>query len=202
MCNLYSTRHTRAEMGRVFRAERAKGDNANSDISVFPDRLAPVIIAKSGDRREIVEMRWGFPPPPQGNALVTNVRNTASPFWRPWLKPEQRCLVPVARFCEWTDAKPKRQVWFGLDSAEPLFAFAGIWRPWSGTRGTKKEPVDGEHLIFSFLTCAPNEIVASVHAKAMPVVLASDEDFATWLNAPADIALQLQRPFPGLTILD
>jgi hypothetical protein len=26
-------------------------------------------------------------------------------------------------------------------------AFAGIWRPWTGVRGTKAEPVEGEHLL-------------------------------------------------------
>jgi putative SOS response-associated peptidase YedK len=29
-------------------------------------------------------MRWGFPPPPKvGTQPVTNVRNVASPYWRP-----------------------------------------------------------------------------------------------------------------------
>jgi putative SOS response-associated peptidase YedK len=38
--------------------------------------------------RELVSMRWGFPPPPKvGTRPVTNVRNVKSPFWRQWLKP-------------------------------------------------------------------------------------------------------------------
>jgi putative SOS response-associated peptidase YedK len=28
-----------------------------------------------------------------------------------------------------------------LDHDRPLFAFAGLWRPWTGTRGTKAEPL-------------------------------------------------------------
>jgi putative SOS response-associated peptidase YedK len=44
-------------------------------------------------------MRWGMPPPPRtGGPPVTNIRNTSSPHWRTWLKPENRCLVPANSF--------------------------------------------------------------------------------------------------------
>jgi putative SOS response-associated peptidase YedK len=33
--------------------------------------------------------------------------------------------------------------WFALSSERPLFAFAGLWTPWTGTRGTKAKPVEG-----------------------------------------------------------
>jgi len=47
-------------------------------------------------------MRWGFPAPPKvGNHPVTNVRNVSSPFWRAWLKPQYRCLVPLTSFSEY-----------------------------------------------------------------------------------------------------
>jgi putative SOS response-associated peptidase YedK len=36
-----------------------------------------------------------------------------------------------------------------------LFGFAGIWREWEGTRGTKTDPATGTHLLFSFLTTSP-----------------------------------------------
>ena len=32
---------------------------------------------------------------------VTNVRNTASPHWRRWLGPGNRCLVPFTSFSEY-----------------------------------------------------------------------------------------------------
>ena len=51
---------------------------------------------------------------------------------------------------------------FALDESRALFALAGIWRPWTGER--KKD--HGEHLLYSFLTTEPNEVVASIHAKA------------------------------------
>jgi hypothetical protein len=40
----------------------------------------------------------GMPPPPKfGGQPVTNVRDTSSPHWRGWLRPESRCLVPARR---------------------------------------------------------------------------------------------------------
>jgi hypothetical protein len=43
-----------------------------------------------------------LPPPPRtGGPPVTNIRNTSSPHWRGWLKPESRCLVPANSFAEY-----------------------------------------------------------------------------------------------------
>jgi putative SOS response-associated peptidase YedK len=63
-------------------------------------------------------------------------------------------------------------------------------------RGTKAEPVEGEHLLYSFLTSEPNGIVGPIHPKAMPVVLTTPEEYEIWLSAPAEEALRLQRPLP------
>jgi putative SOS response-associated peptidase YedK len=73
-----------------------------------------------------------------------------------------------------------------------VFAFAGIWRPWTGER--KGEA--GEHLLYSFLTTESNDIVRPIHAKAMPVILIPDQ-FDAWLSAPVNEALELQRPLPN-----
>jgi hypothetical protein len=76
-------------------------------------------------------------------------------------------------------------------------AFAGIWRPWTGVRGPKSAPIEGEHFVFSFLTCASNDLVRPIHAKAMPVILASREEYDQRLTAPVPEALKLQRPLPN-----
>jgi putative SOS response-associated peptidase YedK len=152
--------------------------------------VVPVRVDRDG-ARVMEAMRWGFPPPPNlGIRPVTNVRNVASPYWRGWLKPEFRCLVPATSFCEYTDNQPKVPHWFALGPDRPPFAFAGIWRPWTGTR--KGET--GEHLLFAFLTTQPNEMVRPVHAKAMPVILTA-ETWDVWLAADTVDALRLQRPF-------
>lgn len=43
--------------------------------------------------------------------------------------------------------------------------------PWRGPRRarTKANLIEGKHLVYGFLTCEPNSIVAPVHAEAMPV---------------------------------
>ena len=48
------------------------------------------------------------------------------------------------------------KTWFAQDESRPLMFFAGIWREWEGTRGTKANPVEGKHLLFSFdnLNCS------------------------------------------------
>jgi putative SOS response-associated peptidase YedK len=80
----------------------------------------------------------------------------------------------------------------------PTASFAGTWpwRPWTGVRGTKADPVEGEHLLYSFLTSEPNGVVEPIHPKAMPVILTTPEKYDIWLNARTEEALKLQRPLP------
>lgn len=195
MCNVYSLTRPQAALRRLFKIDDDLTGNLPPLPGIFPDMMAPVILSDSG-RVQMQMMRWGFPPPPNvAGRPVTNIRNAGSPYWQPWFKPENRCLVPATSFCEWTDKAPKVAHWFALNDERPVFAFAGIWRPWTGTRGTKANPVAGDHRLFSFLTTDANSIVRPVHAKAMPVILREDE-WSTWLTAPASHALRLQTPLP------
>ena len=107
-------------------------------------------------------MRWGMPPPPKSPwPPVTNIRNTSSPHWRAWLKPENRCLVPFNSFANTRrPIRNKKRTWSGLpEDDRPLAAFAGIWTAFHGDRGTKSKPVPGQHLLYGFLTTSPNAIV-------------------------------------------
>ncbi|MFD6320749.1 SOS response-associated peptidase [Methylorubrum populi] len=200
MCNLYSLNRPQDEIRRWFDVSHDSAGNLPPLPGIFPDQMAPVVLAGT-QGRELTMMRWGIPgPKAYGEHPVTNVRNVRSPHWRPWLKPEFRCLVPVSSFSEYADTKPRKTpVWFALDDDRPLFAFAGIWRPWTGVRGTKKENpdrVEEEHRLFSFLTTEANGVVGPVHQKAMPVLLTTKEECGTWLEAPTEEALRLQRPLP------
>lgn len=198
MCNLYSLRTGAAELRRAFGVAQDRIGNLPPLPAIFPDQMAPVVLTQP-DGRALAMMRWGMPGPKAfGEHPVTNVRNVASPHWRPWLGVAHRCLVPVTAFSEYADTTPRKTpVWFARDADRPLFAFAGIWRPWTGVRGTKRENPDRvsePHRLFAFLTTEANGVVGPVHPKAMPVLLTEPEEWATWLEAPAPEALRLQRP--------
>jgi putative SOS response-associated peptidase YedK len=186
MCTLYRLASKTAEIARLFGAEARSGLEA--PLAVYPDRLAPVVGHGAGGR-VLADARWGVPPPAAGARPVVNIRNLDSPFWRGALgRPQLRCLVPADDFCEWTDAPDpetgrKRQCFFALSGGGPL-AFAGLLRPGA----------DGEPPRFAFLTCAPNAVVAPVHARAMPVILPPDR-WAAWMEgAPAQL---FQQPLPA-----
>lgn len=191
MCNLYSMTATVDEMRRIFGP--FDGDTANLPPfdEIYPGREAPVLRRRDDGGLKLERMQWGFPgPAAAGGRPVTNVRNLASPFWRSALNdPLRRCIVPVTRFCEWTaepdpTTKRKAKVWFELNSEQdPLFAFAGIWRPGEGGP------------FMAFLTCEANSLVGAVHPKAMPVMLTPGEDVERWLSAERDDACALARPF-------
>ncbi|HEV7342493.1 MAG TPA: SOS response-associated peptidase family protein [Sphingopyxis sp.] len=86
--------------------------------------------------------------------------------------------------CRWQANRSSPQShWFRVADRE-VAAFAGLWRP----------TAVGD--AYAFLTCAPNPLVAPLHPKAMPVILA-EEDYATWLDGDADAAAALAVPFPS-----
>ncbi len=185
---------SREALTAYVRAMRDRTGNQPPLPDIFPDQLAPVVRTAKDGVREVVTMRWGFPPPSAASKRpVTNVRNLSSSYWRNWLdKPEFRCLVPATSFVEYTDTTPKIAHWFALGQDRPLFCFAGIWRPWTGVRGKE----EGEHLLFSILTTDANELTSPIHAAAMPVMLTGDQ-IETWMHGTPDQARALAKPFPA-----
>ena len=202
MCNLYSITKGQAAIIAFTRAMRDTTGNLPPLPGIFPDYLAPIVRNAPDGVRELAMARWGMPGPPAfGGAPITNIRNTKSPHWRRWLKPENRCVVPFTSFCEYSDTKPKKTpTWFAFDESRPLSVFAGVWTAWRGTRGTKASPVDGEHQLFGFLTTEANDVVGAIHPKAMPVILRTENEIEQWMTAEPEEALKLQRPLPDAAL--
>jgi putative SOS response-associated peptidase YedK len=168
---LYSITTNQAAIIALFRVTNRYVGNLPPMPGVFPDYPAPVV-RNVGSERETLMMRWGMPPPPRaGGYPVTNIRNTSSPHWRAWLKPENHCLVPANSFrrvCAGAEPRDQKErfVWFALNDDRPLFAFAGIWTEFKGDRGTKSKPIPGPHLVYGFLTTATNAVVEAIHSQS------------------------------------
>ena len=61
---------------------------------------------------------------------------------------------------------------------------------------TKADPVEGKHLLYSFLTTEPSGLLGPIHPKVILVILTTAEQYDVWLNAPTGEDLKLQRPLP------
>jgi len=97
---------------------------------------------------------------------TTNIRNVKSKHWTRWLGPEHRCVVPFNSFSEFNKA-------------------------WTSVRKVKEGETTND--LYAFLTTEPNDEVGAIHPKAMPVILTTPDEVETWMTAPPDEALKLQR---------
>lgn len=164
-------------------------DNRFNPAELRPKSRNYVIREQDGERAWDV-MTWDVL---GGQAAwpMTNVRNLKLPQWRKLAeKPENRCLVPLTEFAEFTpekhdlgDGKPplKGEMWFSVTD-QPVFAVAGFWQHTKDGAG------------FTMVTCDPNELVAPIHPKAMITIL-EPEDVDTWLRGSYDDIVALQKPF-------
>ncbi len=201
MCNLYSMTRAREAVLRLFRVGANRAGAIEARDASFPGHTAPIVRVAADGEREVVDMSWGFVLPQQGRAprRVTNFRddNINSRFWRESFE-LRRCLVPASSFCEPNgDVKPATWHWFALagDEPRPVFAFAGIWRRWRGP--VKKDGPSLDMEVYSFLTKTPNALVATVNHERMPVLLASEKDFTTWLEGTPTQAMALACEYPA-----
>jgi putative SOS response-associated peptidase YedK len=211
MCNLYSVTRSQQAIRDLTRAMVDRTGNLPPLPGIYPDYRAP-IVRNGPEGRELIMARWGMPTPPQylvtktgkpkaSDSGVTNIRNVKSPHWRRWLGVEGRCVVPFTSFSE-NEVMPdgsRPPIWFALSEDLPLACFAGIWTNWTSVRKVKEGETTND--LFAFLTTEPNALVATYHPKAMPVILTTQDEIDTWMDAPTPIALELQRPLPDDTLM-
>lgn len=194
MCNRarlsYEPETLRSHFGAAFGADRPL-DNRFNPVELMP-RSRAYVVRENSRGRCLDIMSWdvlgGAAPWP-----MTNVRNLGLSQWRAFAaKPENRCLVPLSEFCEWTPEshdlgdgkKPlKGEMWFQVTD-QPLFAVAGFWQPTAKGNG------------FTMVTCDANALVEPIHPKAMITVL-QPADHERWLRGSYDDVVALQQPYPA-----
>jgi hypothetical protein len=196
MCNLYSVIKGQAAIVVFTRALRDRTGNLPPTPGVFPDYFAPVVRNAPDGVRELSMLRWGMPGPPAfGGAPITNIRNVKSPHWRRWLQPESRCVVPFTSFCEYADTKPRKTpTWFALDDGRPL---ARVRRPVDALDGAARHQSEPGR------RRAPTVRLPDHRCECRGRRHPSQGDAGhshqgsrdrAMETAPADEALQLQRP--------
>lgn len=201
MCNLYAMTTNQEAIRQLFKVAVDNTGNLPSQPGIYPDYAAP-IVRNSDAGPELAMARWGMPTPAKflegkkSDSGVTNLRNATSPHWRRWLGVESRCIVPFTSFAEPGNGTfgGRAPVWFAFGDTRPLTCFAGIWTRWTSVRKVKEGETTND--IFAFLTINPNAEIEAFHPKAMPMILRTPEEVATWMTAPTAEALKLQRPLP------
>lgn len=208
MCNRYTQTGSPTDIQKAINAigliivSEPSEKAIESSQDVFPDREGLILRQVGDDEAELTEARWGFPKVKTGGRPITNIRNLNSPWWsrvnRKYLyEPEYRCLVPFTSFAE----PPRDPTWFSVPNQTISF-FAGIWRPWKGSRLAEQEGkarrvrTEADWELYAFLTTEANDVVKPYHENAMPVILTEPEEWSLWLSGGSE-GLRLQRPLPN-----
>jgi putative SOS response-associated peptidase YedK len=217
MCNLYSITTNQAAIIALFRVVNRYVGNLAPMPGVFPDYKAPIIRsrrprtcdravghafvaarahgshqeARTKARSQRTKCRLQATSEDGARRGTTNIRNVKSKHWTRWLGVENRCVVPFNSFSEFNKAE---DIWFALDETRPLACFAGLRTNWTSVRKVKEGETTND--LYAFSTREPNAEVGAIHPNAMPAILTTPDEIETWMTAPADEALKLQRPLP------
>jgi len=111
------------------------------------------------------------------------------PMWRGPMNRGQRGLVMSSAFYE-TDRINKKRYRFSVKGKDTIY-YAGIFNLW-------KDPVTKiVEKSFAIITCAPNDLVGSVHDR-MPVILDAEGEY-NWMkaNASIDTLRSVFKPYPS-----
>lgn len=122
-------------------------------------------------------MRWGMIPSwskafqssfATFNARVETV--DSKPTFRSAWKRQQRCLIPMAGYYEWTGQKGSKQPFYITDREAGGLVVAGLFEPWG----------QDNQLSCTVLTKPANDELAPLHPR-MPIIL-NPEDGQRWLD--------------------
>jgi putative SOS response-associated peptidase YedK len=181
---------------RDFDADVEAGAVWTPSYNVAPPQQLPVLGLRAG-RRVVRTLRWGlvasWAHSTDMAARCINAR-AESVAERPAFQAafaKRRCVVLVSGWYEWkAEGKVERPHWFHGARGE-LLPLAGLWERWA-------DPTTGDELrTCAVITCAPNELAATIHDR-MPVVL-DRGDLDAWMTTatPVEALHALLRPCPA-----
>jgi len=169
MCNDYEQHVAYAQYAAAIRALELSPPSSESarDLPRADDiRVGDIgpVLRIAGNGVELVQMRFGHPPPRPGAPPTFNFRSDGRRF-----ADSRRCIIVLSGFFEFTGMKyPKAKHRFSL-SGSPLMGIAGLWREGEG----------GDPPSFTMLTTEPGPDVAPYHDRQVAVL--RPEDWAAWL---------------------
>ena len=164
--------------------------------NITPSQDIPVVTNPAARNVEI--FRWGLIPhwakdPAIGSRMINARSETIQEklSFRNAFK-QRRCLILADGFYEWQKSSqrsgPRAPTYFQLANGVP-FTFAGIWEDWHSPEGETVRTC-------AIITCAPNDLVASVHNR-MPVILDKTTCWDWLADQPADALQAMLAPYPA-----
>ena len=111
---------------------------SRSRFNIAPGNEMPVIIHE--EKNELVMMKWGLVP--HWTQDITTAQRpinaraetlSEKPSFKELLQ-NRRCLVPASGFFEWKKEGKKKIPFYIHLPKTPLFAFAGLYDQWAGSR--------------------------------------------------------------------
>jgi len=181
MCGRYVQSSSLALLGQVYNAE-IEAEDTEPRFNAAPSAWLPVVRERPGGARVIHHLRWGLVQPWQRDenlaARLINARaetlESKPSFIAPFAR--RRCIAPMDGFYEWRVEGKGKQPYYFYPTDDDVFSAAGLWERWHLRDGP------GYLDTFAVITVESNALVGTVHPR-MPVLLTSERDVRTWLNA-------------------
>ncbi len=177
MCGRFTIAAEPEQLSDYFGVENTVPDFKPS-YNITPSSAVPVICQTKGAERRLSMMRWGLIPhwtkEPSAKYKMINAkveRLGERQAYRGAYK-HRRCLVPATGFYEWRTENGVKQPYFINLPDDELFAFAGLWEYWQGSKGML--------YTFTIITTPANELIRPVHHR-MPAIL-TPFFFNMWLD--------------------
>lgn len=174
-------------------------------LSLFQPRynIAPTqevpIVRRPAAEAQLSQAAWGLVPSWADDIKIgyrmINARSETvaeKPAFRDAFE-KRRCLVLADGYYEWKTIGKQKQPFFIRFPDDRVFAFAGLWESWRGTKEDRRNPPLETCTI---ITTEANRLTADVHDR-MPAIL-RPEEYEYWLDIDFRSQEKLQemlRPF-------